>query len=347
MKGKSDVICRRGSILILVLFVSTVLGLVGVSFAYRAGLKSRTVYHRAVSARLRAQARSAVAIAMANLEANTNGFDHLAERWAAEPVLSSGEWLPEWSEDSGIEGPGYWASYMVIDEERKLNLLYASGEALTSLGMSAEQIESLFDWMDSDKIARAGGAEDDYYLSLPSPYVAKNEPLDFLDELLLVRGFGLADYYGRFSWRGQRVVPAADEIGESAQNAYGWVDLLTVIGDGRININTAPKPVLETLPLSDGAAEQIVSFRTYDENSSGELEEHAFRSAEDIEQLQGLEPMDWQVLGRVAQFRSAHFRIFVQAVHAATGLTHSLEVLVRATVGRIEVLQWKSGPQVR
>lgn len=70
---------QRGSILIVVLFVMVVLAALALSFAYRAGLESRWARDRAIMAQLKAQAESAVIVALARLRENRNDFDHEAE----------------------------------------------------------------------------------------------------------------------------------------------------------------------------------------------------------------------------------------------------------------------------
>jgi len=339
---------RKGSILILILFVMVVLSMAAVSFAYRAGLERRLSTHGAVNARLRAHATSAVAIALARLAENVNEFDHLAEPWHTHEPLAAEGWLPEWSAGGDGSPPEFVTDYQVIDEEGKLNVLFASSEALEGLALSAEQIACLFDWMDQDDVVQAGGAEEDYYQKAAIPYLCKDSPLESLEELLLIRGFGPSDYYGEDADHDRVLDPCEDDgpASEPLDDAdgslrLGLVDLLTCVGDGRINLNTAPAVVLETLPLSDGAVDQIIGFRDFDENSSGELEDHVFRSAEDIAALQGLTSADRSVLSAMGRFRSEHFRIFVQSRHLKTGLSYCLEILVRMAGKRPELLQWK------
>jgi general secretion pathway protein K len=51
-------------------------------------------------------------------------------------------------------------------------------------------VDPLVDWIDTDnQPSGPSGAESDYYSNLPTPYRAKNAPLDSLDELLSVRGY--------------------------------------------------------------------------------------------------------------------------------------------------------------
>ncbi|MFM8407134.1 MAG: general secretion pathway protein GspK, partial [Pirellulaceae bacterium] len=55
-------------------------------------------------------------------------------------------------------------------------------------GMTEEIADAILDWIDEDEEAREFGAESDYYSQLPNPYRALNEPLQSVEQLLLVRG---------------------------------------------------------------------------------------------------------------------------------------------------------------
>jgi general secretion pathway protein K len=61
---------------------------------------------------------------------------------------------------------------------------------LASQGASPDLADAVVDWIDPDsEIAGFGGAEDSFYLSLPKPYRAANQPMQQADELYLVHGF--------------------------------------------------------------------------------------------------------------------------------------------------------------
>jgi general secretion pathway protein K len=91
-------------------------------------------------------------------------------------------------------------------------------------------VPAIIDWTDSDDqvtclpfVSRQNlGAESDYYNNLDSPYSCKNEPLATVEELLLVKAV-TPDVLSRIR------------------------DYITVRGDGKVNINSAPKPVIESL----------------------------------------------------------------------------------------------------
>jgi general secretion pathway protein K len=338
MKGLQRNLRRRGSVLLAVLFVSTVLSALLLSGAYRAALLARGVSDRELQLRLRVQAQSVVAVAVSRLADNSNSFDALAEAWHSHGPLAGEGLLVDWDPHAD-GGSKFAADYTVIDEEGKLNVAFASSKALQKLGLSATQISCLQDWLDEDAFPHADGAEDDYYLSQRPGYRCKNGPMDLLDELLLIRGFSALTYRGRDLIASGKGYDSTDVVNP------GFVNLLTTAGDGRININTAPLAVLKTLPLSDGAAEQIEHFRVYDpESSSTKLEDHVFRSVDDIRQLQGLTDADRDVLESVAIFRSTQFRILAEVLHRPSSRRYRLEVLVDCSHGAPQIVEWKESP---
>jgi general secretion pathway protein K len=122
-------------------------------------------------------------------------------------------------------------------------------------------VDSILDWTDADNLRRLSGAEDEYYLSLPVPYRARNAPLDTLEELLLVKG----------------ITPAI-LFGNSEQK--GIIYYLTIYGtSSKININAASREVLAALP---GLTPEVVQ-RIIDQRESGE-----FKSVQDIQAITGL-----------------------------------------------------------
>lgn len=85
-------------------------------------------------------------------------------------------------------------------------------------------VANLADWVDADTVVASGkgGYEDDFYNSLPSPYLSKNARFDTLDEIRLVEG-----------WQ--------DDVFER------WGDALTIYGGGKVNITCADDLVLAGL----------------------------------------------------------------------------------------------------
>src|ERR1019366_1355014 len=111
---------------------------------------------------------------------------------------------------------------------------------LSFLNLPAELAISLADWIDADSQAQpGGGAEDGYYLSLPTPYRAANRPLEELGELARVKGFD------------SRVIAKLKP----------FVSVLPTIG--AINVNFAPAEVLASVAdnMSLSEARMIVLQR--------------------------------------------------------------------------------------
>ncbi len=87
-----------------------------------------------------------------------------------------------------------------------------------------ELIGNLVDWTDADdNQIYKGGRESGLYERLDSPYLPKNAPFDTLDEIRLVDGWHLEGVWERFGKH------------------------LSIYGGGKVNVNTASRPVLGAL----------------------------------------------------------------------------------------------------
>ena len=87
-----------------------------------------------------------------------------------------------------------------------------------------ELIANLVDWTDPDDLRLfQGGYEESLYDNLENPYRPKNAAFDTREEIRLVDGWHLDGVWERFG------------------------RYLTIYGDGKVNVNTAPRPVLRGL----------------------------------------------------------------------------------------------------
>jgi hypothetical protein len=104
----------------------------------------------------------------------------------------------------------------------RLNVGTATPDQLRIMFGADSLVAAYLDWTDPDSITRLGGAETSWYRArgLPEP---GNQALNDVRELGLVRGFD--------STTMARLAP-----------------LVTTEGDGRIDLGTAPVPVLSSLP---------------------------------------------------------------------------------------------------
>ncbi len=157
------------------------------------------------------------------------------------------------------------AQYRVEDENRRINLNRAAADVLLNLfrdiGKMGEDEASrlayaVIDYRDKDDHLsqyQDGGSEADSYRSAGLPHSPKNADFETIAELLFVKGMTKDSYF---------------LVG----------NYITIYGNGKVNINTADRAVLEAIGLHSGVAEKIVSMRA----SSGA--EEAFPSLAAIPQ---------------------------------------------------------------
>jgi len=117
------------------------------------------------------------------------------------------------------------------------------------------RIIALFrDWTDGDDFTRLLGAESDdpFYQDLELP--VKNAPVDHLGELSLIKGFTSALLHGG---RLEEFFDEPDTV------VSGILPLLTVHGDGAVNVNSASREVLLSLSgLREEQADRLIEGRS-------------------------------------------------------------------------------------
>lgn len=120
---------------------------------------------------------------------------------------------------------------------------------LTVCGVTDEDnrkgiIDSLSDWTDPDDAHHFLGAENQYYLALPGGYYCKNNKIESLEELLLIKGITHEIYYG-------------------SDDHPGLVDFLSVYGkEDKIDINSAsPRAFFIIEGLDREVIQDIVRYR--------------------------------------------------------------------------------------
>lgn len=140
------------------------------------------------------------------------------------------------------------AEVEIVPEDSKVNLNYVQEHILRRLFQNLgyepervdEMVDSLKDWIDPDDAHRLNGAEDEYYREFG--YTSKNDRLDTVYELVLIRGFGKDVVYGS-----DKNVPLHRFV--------------TTFGRGGVNINTASPAILKLLGVTDTEIEAIMSLR--------------------------------------------------------------------------------------
>ncbi len=151
--------------------------------------------------------------------------------------------------------------------------------------------DSIRDWVDSageeDDLTRLCGAEDDYYMALETPYHCRNGDFDTLEEILMVKGMSPELFYG--DKEGDKEKPGIDK-------------LITVFGDGKININTADPKILRSLheQIVKSMAEEMAAYRLDKDETL--LESSTWYHSAGI-------PEDIKIPADIITTQSTHFRI--------------------------------------
>ena len=252
-KNKKAATAEKGIALLMTLWVLTIMMVLVLSFSYM----TRTETYATLSFK---EGMEKKFLAEAGIE---RGILELFYRNANknQAILLEGHevWRIDGRPYKDLMGEGEF-SVGITDESGKIdiNAMTDGGSdiilrnLLKNLGVQEEEtntiVDSILDWKDADDAHHLSGAEDEYYMSLPNPYKAKNANFDTLEELLLVKGITSEILYGN-------------------KEKKGIINLLTIYSNKiQININAAPKEVLMAIPgITPEIADSIISFREHDE----------------------------------------------------------------------------------
>ncbi len=227
------------------------------------------------------------------------GVDALSQAWASNKELFDNHVFGEGSYTIGYEYPSAEDDekepvmlYGLMDEESKININRAAEDTLFNLlvyfdideDKAREIAGAVIDWRDKDDNAASSqlrllyGAENSYYQGLASPYACKNSDFDSIYELCLVKG-------------------VTSEVMEKIS------PYITVFGDGKVNINTAPEPVLSALigPGFSSLCSKIVDYREGDDDTIGTRDDAWFsygstvvqRKEEGLVEIKNLQDAQW------------------------------------------------------
>jgi type II secretory pathway component PulK len=298
-EGKKTSNKRRGVVLVAVLIVVASLSLAGYHYSdlMMAESKASEYAHRSVQAR--AFAESGIHYAAAML-ANPDSYNGIlgGNPWN-NPAAFQGQSVqgennlqgyfsiiapPSLDDTGNLNAPYFGAG----DEGAKINLnavmkLDSTGQKLHDIlvklpNMTEDIANSIVAWMGGQVGIQNGGATNDAYMSLTSPYRCKNGPIDSIDELLLVQGVTRDLLYGA-DWNRNGM----QDANESNINGFdrGWSAYLTVhsreqnsdpTGKPYVFLNNKDLTQLSTdltaAGLSDNMMKFIIMYRQYGTSSS-------------------------------------------------------------------------------
>ena len=240
------IVCRRGVILPIVLFVLMLLGLFGAMFSFR--INADLAATEAVAYRLQTRLAAEAGVERVKLLLRTGRMDpdvwynnpdelNRIVVWAAEgdeTIWGTNERYDEKSvvyrfsivADDPTDDEEY-IRFGITDEASKINLNTATEAQLLTLlsavidddGLTDPQpiVDAILDWRDEDHDPHGEFAdtEGDYYRDLDRPYRMKNGPFSTVEELLLVKGMTGQILYGEDFDRNGLITPNEDDGDDS------------------------------------------------------------------------------------------------------------------------------------
>ncbi|MBW2644844.1 MAG: type II secretion system minor pseudopilin GspK [Deltaproteobacteria bacterium] len=258
---------NRGVALILVLMVIAIIVVVALDFNsdMRSDFTAAANVRDGITLRYVAKSGFNCALAVLAEDAEDNEYDTLQEDWANIALMSAGASTLEGfegiriavniSDCSGkiqINSLGNINSSVVTRQKDLLQRFFSLPAFDIDSDTVTAMVDSIKDWIDKDdEPTGLEGAEDSYYQSQEPSYRCNNGPVQTIASLRKVRGF--------------------KDIEQKTFNKI--VERLTPYGDGKININTTDRLILEALAEGMDAelAEEIDDYRREEENDLSDL----------------------------------------------------------------------------
>ena len=328
----SDFKNRRGSALVVVMWILITVALIVSTFAFEMQLESKIIV-------LQRQRFKAGQLALAGMElAKCMMAFEDKNNPSGEKLLYEEPWLNEAAKiAAGVpflyrEAFGDGTVNLHIDFEKgRRNISTMTGDEWKLLfdqaGIPNTQWDSLIDclddWQDEDDLHRLNGAESDDPFYRSRDYECKNAPVDTVDELLLIKGWTREILYGT-------------PPGEETENPItGIAGHLTTWGgkDKRINPNSASREVLNTIHISEGVIDAILELRLGPDGQEGTWDD-------------GLTQADFAALGLdTSVFTLEPEYISVTSIGESGGVTSEISCIFRLA-GKVAVpLFWYEGKQ--
>jgi general secretion pathway protein K len=289
----------KGFVLVSVLWVLAILTVVTVGFGRRSMLDLRTATYSMDHTQALNRARGAVYRGLAEIQ-NKGVIDSYLEQegYTARNQRWAGgfDLLGEggFTRQEGFEADE--TTWEAVDEESRINVNAASDELLRNAGLGMDIIR---------RIRSQIAPEDD----------EPGRRFQSIEELRFIRGVD-------------------DEAWFGTAGKPGIVDLFTVYGDGRVNVNTASEEVLATIPgVSAAIARTIVEYRGDGEN--------VFETLDDVSSKAGVSRASLDQLHAHCKVSSGFFTITGKATERGGAIVAYAHATVDSG-GRI--LRWWEEP---
>jgi general secretion pathway protein K len=245
---------NRGIALILVILMMSIIVAVTIAFNRSTRYEIYDAANLSDTIRLLYVAKTGFSVGEAILLVDKTGFDALTDEWAdtelisatSERLFTQGNFQLRVEDETGRININKLVVGAAFNPDIKelLTRLLGLPEFRLEPEKVAEIVESIKDWLDKDEDVTGSGAENTHYATLEKAYPCKNGPLDCIEEILMIKGITPELFYG-------------------TKESPALRDCLTIYGDGKININTAPKMILRVLAqnISEEAVNRMDEYR--------------------------------------------------------------------------------------
>lgn len=291
---------NRGVALVITLLVLTLLLTVILEFNLGMRVEAKAAANFRDETKAYYLARSGITFAIELLEEDkktASQYDSLNELWAQKiPPIPVGDGFVQvkiHDEASKINVNKLATGFGTVTGD---NMRAFMTRFLEHFELKEEITYSITDWIDTNDLEEnMGGAESSYYESLEESYGAKNNPLDSLQELRLIKGID-------------------DEVFKKIK------DFLAVHSDGKINVNTASKEVLMSLSedLTGDITDEIIAYRL----------ENPFQQIEDVKNNISISEDVYNGISSFIDVKSNYFSI------SSTGEVNQSRKTINAIIDR-------------
>jgi hypothetical protein len=305
---------RKGSVLILVLIIVSSMALLSVGMAYRTRIEMKLAQANAQRTKVYYLALGGIARTKALLSSQPLSPENIGKMCQFSSTATD-EKLFEQIKDTDSSA-SRWLVYKVRDELGYLNVNSSDPAIWKKIGISKECQAGILDWLGIDSGGNVFSDEQSEF-----PYAPKNSPCATLKELLFAKGITRDDYLGK--GLSQNIYWDSSEEGRNSRTLLenytdifnlGMIDIFTVYGKGKININTTSKMMLASLPgLDEQVANLILAYREGTDGQLGTDDDRCLENSAAFADMDGLTKLQTDLLQEYSCYKSDYFRIFSYA----------------------------------
>ena len=331
MKNRSPTSKKQGAALLVSLWALIILALIVGSFSFQVALEGMLVSRKKKQFKAEMLARSGVDYARAIIEQNQRARELEIEALEDDPdqFMQSALYVQRGLSTTTSITITNMGTFLVTIESaengRNVNTLNRAQwiEIFEMANVPSTEWDSLIDcledWIDEGDLHGLNGAESDDPYYEEQGYPVKNGPLDSVEELLLIKHWNESILYGK----------SADDRGDAI---YGIADLLTVWGDGKVNLNSASTNVLLSYAeYEDWELEGVLESRKGLDGIEGTLDD-------------GLRSID-EVNADGEKFKLQSTFLKVTSIGNAGDTAYRIEVIMQLQGSRPLVVYWNEKPE--